>query len=164
MLKTMHKLNKLNSKGFGHIVAIIAIAVAIVVVGAGVVVYNHQHKAHAAGFATITSSGSGSSRLAVAACKTYINAYGGIWRVTVVFSKPASASGSYTVTDVKKQGGGAVKAGSAWLGGTVGSLTIDTSAAQGDTVSAGLFVNGGGWNKYSGYTTINPAASWIPAC
>jgi hypothetical protein len=135
---------RLNSEGFGHIELLTAIVVIFVVAGAGFYVFKHQHKAHASNtnYGYMGSDG----RVKAYACKTYINAYGGVYSVKALFTKAASTIAEpYYVSAIR--GGaegfpvaGQEKRGDTYWGGTVAAATTNASAFYGDTVL--IMVNG----------------------
>lgn len=131
----MHKLTKLNSKGFGHVVALLAIAVIVVAAGAGFVVYKHQHKAHAAAYDYIGNSWG----MYFYACKTYSPAYGGVWGVKALYTKPTNVQGKYQLEVVRNSRVISNQVGSAWFNNTVASLSTSASIPLHDEVE--IFVS-----------------------
>jgi hypothetical protein len=136
-MKILNKQKKLNSKGFGHIEILLAIVVLVGIVGAGVFVYARQHKAHAGSFTYLGVR----SNINMYVCKTYVNAYGGVYQVTAQFTKAASSTpltyrlyvqrppAYTTISDTQNN---------AYLFGTVAQLKANASVYNGDAATLGV--------------------------
>jgi hypothetical protein len=140
----MHKPTKLNTKGFGHIVVVIAIAVVVVVGGAGYAVYKHQNKAHAGGYTAISTD----PNHKIVGCSTYhqSNAYGNFYTVTIVYGKPASVQNEqYTLQVIRKGKIISQQTQAAWYLNTTASLSATLSAPLGDSMDVGMNIGNAGF-------------------
>ena len=145
----MKFIKKLNSKGFGHLDLLIVIVVVAAVAASGFLVYQHHHKASVAHAGSYTNLG-GAYGVEVYACKTYVNAFGGVDNVTLLFAKKAGTSPvTYTAYDYRGHAVEEQSSSNVYWAGVVGSKTVNSSTYYGDKFQATLdspVVTGGTWS------------------
>jgi hypothetical protein len=152
------KYKKLNSLGFSHIIVPMMVVVLVAVAGVYALVASHADacltttSGRVSGVVSSALSSPVSSPVcpvdngkkidgftnlaheakngtAVFACKAYINAYGGVYNVKYLFTKPAKlANASYQLTGARKNVQYSNESAKSWYNNTVASLAVNMSA------------------------------------
>lgn len=165
------KTNKLNSKGFGHIETIVTILVVASIIVIGLVVYSHSSKgtAHASSYMPIGFA----YGVEVAACKTYVPAYGGVYNVTLNFSKLAGTANYYyyfaNYSPLRNPHWGIPTMNNSYYAGVIASYKTSAALVTGDQISINLTNASqqnqlGGASKMTyvlGMSSYNPSAGYF---
>lgn len=139
-MKTVKRAT-LNSKGFSHLEMLLVAIVVIAVLGVGVLVYRHDKNsnvANAAGWTSLVNA----YGVKISACKIHSDAYGGVNKVTFLFTKSVSTPAyTYTVSDWQRGKKISLQSSNDYWDKVAGELTVGQSIWYGDSVDASI--NGG---------------------